>query len=107
MLDVTYPLTTQNDYYTLSQIITIETDNEADFIWLGKADSGNLIGYTTKRDGLYVFSPETDTGREYAPTQTYAETMLNVFIEIANDPALTHELAVLSSLKAMNDSELF
>lgn len=107
MLDVTYPITTQKDYYTLSQIMTIETDNEADFIWLGKADTGVLIGYMTKRDGWFVFSPENDNGREYDPTTTYAESMVNVFVEISNDPALSHELAVLSSRKAMNDSELF
>lgn len=107
MLDVEYPLTKQPDYYTLSQIITIETDNEIDFIILGDQTSTSIIGYVGKREGKFVFIPESDSQREYAPVETYSEVMVNVFIEIANDPGLAHELAILSSRKAMSDTELF
>lgn len=107
LLDVEYPLTKQPDYYTLSQIITIETDNEIDFIILGDHNSTSIVGYVGKREGKFVFIPENDSQREYAPVETYPEIMVNVFIEIANDPSLAHELAILSSRKAMSDTEPF
>jgi len=105
MLQVSYPQAT--GYQTLSKIITIETDNEFDFILLGDSQSGTLLGYITESKNGFLFSSEIDNQRQYPFTQTYEGALLHAFIDIANDPALTHELAVLSSRKSMADNELF
>ena len=105
MLQVSYPQAT--GYQTLSKIITIETDNEFDFILLGDSKTGTLLGYITESKNGFLFSSEIDNRRMYPFTKTYDGALLHAFIDIANDPALTHELAILSSRKSMADAELF
>jgi hypothetical protein len=106
LLEASYP-PTQSRYYNLSQILTIESENEFDVIMLGDRSEGKIVGMIGKTRNGFVFYPEYDSEREYAPTETYAETFINAFIEIANDPALAHEFAILSGRKALSDTELF
>lgn len=105
MLQVSYPQAT--GFYTLSQIITIEADNEFDFVILGDSNTGTLVGYITESKNGFLFTSEIDVERKYPFADTYEGALLCAFIDIANDPALTHELAILSSRKSMADSELF
>ncbi len=105
MLQVSYPQA--ESYYTLSQILTIEADNEFDFILLGDRNEGTLLGYITESKNGFLFTSEIDNERLYPFAKTYEGALLCAFIDIANDPGLAHELAVLSSRKSLNDSELF
>ena len=105
MLQVSYPQAT--GYQTLSKILTLETDNEFDFVILGDSKTGTLLGYITESKDGFLFTSEIDNQRNYPFAKTYEGALLCAFIDIANDPGLTHELAILSSRKSMADAELF
>ena len=98
MKTIVYPRSKTD--YDLSGIITIEVDDNIDFIILGNQTSGSVIGYIVEDEGLFLFRPE-DENRSYGGHSTYEGCFVDIMIEIACNSHYAHEFAVLATRKQM------
>lgn len=101
MLKVDYP--TAQDELTLAGVISIETSDSFDTIYIGHPRNNHCLGYIGSIDDQFMFKADT-TMADFPLRNSYEECLLDAFITLANDPDFAQEFAVLTLRKVLDNN---
>ena len=104
MQEIQYPAMTE-ERRSLTEILSIQSHNDYDTIYLGSIADGNLLGYIEYRTGVFIFYPQSEMTHPFPNRTTYYGALFDSLVYVVNDLELSIDLCILTNRKVNKESK--